>query len=461
MLKLNEIKGGYSVIEYYGQDKEIVIPDEQDGLPIVEIAKNAFSNQLLTKVVLPKGLKIIRSSAFSQCGLLESIEFPDGLVNIENYAFSGCASLQEITLPESVIFIDEYAFLGCYSLTKLTALNRDIRFEKSTFNMCNKLDDVSFFLWERFPIEKQKYFMLKKYCDWDILDCDERNSIVEYVVQNDDLVYNTFVSEYEFVTDLLFDIGVKISLFNVKKILEHTIKNERTKLTATLLDYQNKNFTKDELEAFDDNKSLVELGMELPTLEQLKEKWFIIENENRITILGYKGKYHSETIPISTIDGTQITNITASTLTNYKALLHIVIDAQIKSIADRCFRDSKNLTSIVLPNTVTHIKKQAFSGCSNLEEITIPESVTIIDENAFKDCVNLAKITLPPNLQRIEKFAFHGCESLETITIPPTVKIIGHMTFRNCKNLKTVILEKDNETNINTSTFDSWTNIIN
>lgn len=78
----------------------------------------------LTEVILPEGLKEIKSAAFQDCQNLAKIILPKSLEIIENHAFFGCESLKELIIPENVKEIGNYAFYGCNGLEKIIFLGK-------------------------------------------------------------------------------------------------------------------------------------------------------------------------------------------------------------------------------------------------------------------------------------------------------------------------------------------------
>ena len=74
---------------------------------------SSFSNsKKLKKVTLKKGLTAIGDSAFTDCKKLNKLVIPSGVKTIGNDALVGCTSLKEITLPKT---IKEYP-VTCFSL---------------------------------------------------------------------------------------------------------------------------------------------------------------------------------------------------------------------------------------------------------------------------------------------------------------------------------------------------------
>jgi hypothetical protein len=93
---INEAGSAKSIIitGYSGDDAELIIPAEIDGLPVTAIGRRAFfGNTAIKAVLLPEGMEIIGESAFENCTELASINFPESLKLVERRAFWRCLPL--------------------------------------------------------------------------------------------------------------------------------------------------------------------------------------------------------------------------------------------------------------------------------------------------------------------------------------------------------------------------------
>lgn len=90
--------GGVSILNFDGNNPEIVIPDSIKDRNVVYIDMYAFYNKNLTGVTLPKYLEYIRDAAFAN-NKLKTITIPDKVISLGNFAFYG-NPLETITIEE-------------------------------------------------------------------------------------------------------------------------------------------------------------------------------------------------------------------------------------------------------------------------------------------------------------------------------------------------------------------------
>ena len=68
----------YYVSKYNGNDRLVYIPDQFNGYPVTSIGSNAFyNNSAIEKIIVPKTIETIYSSAFSGVENLREIEFEE------------------------------------------------------------------------------------------------------------------------------------------------------------------------------------------------------------------------------------------------------------------------------------------------------------------------------------------------------------------------------------------------
>lgn len=126
-------KKGISVTGTSVSMDALEIPDEIDGLPVLEIAPEAFANRTeIRTVVFPKNLIQIHSHAFDGCFGIESLVFPNTLEIIGPHAFDSCINLSSVNFNEGLELIEYNAFHNC-DIEKLIFPNSLIEIEKMAF----------------------------------------------------------------------------------------------------------------------------------------------------------------------------------------------------------------------------------------------------------------------------------------------------------------------------------------
>ncbi len=91
---------GVSIRKFLAPDATaVVIPDEIDGLPVVEIGPRVFENyDSLTSVALPSQLATVGKRAFYGCSALTKVDFFT-IPKFGKEAFYACKALTTVTLP--------------------------------------------------------------------------------------------------------------------------------------------------------------------------------------------------------------------------------------------------------------------------------------------------------------------------------------------------------------------------
>ena len=81
--------GTAEITGYSGEEKQLTIPSELDGICVTSIGDNAFSdNKSLTSVTIPDSVTSIGDYAFERCSSLASVTIPNSVTNIGDQAFS-------------------------------------------------------------------------------------------------------------------------------------------------------------------------------------------------------------------------------------------------------------------------------------------------------------------------------------------------------------------------------------
>lgn len=143
---VREINDGdaYEILSSQGlsmNKQKFIIPSVyEDGKPIVQIAKNAF-NQSMLSLIIPDGITVIKDSAFNGCGILSRVRLPNTLTEIGRNAFAGCRALTEITIPDSVKKLDGFAW--CSSLKEFHIPASVEEIDPHVLNGCTALEKIT------------------------------------------------------------------------------------------------------------------------------------------------------------------------------------------------------------------------------------------------------------------------------------------------------------------------------
>ena len=149
------------------ESTEYTILSEVKGVPVTEIAKSAFEqNMTLTKVTIPNSITTMGSSAFNKCGELKevvigtglkiipesafansikltTVTFSEGLEEIGRNAFNNCLKLDNVVLPSTVTTLASKAFYKCRRLSSIVLPENLTKLETSCFEECSGLLEVT------------------------------------------------------------------------------------------------------------------------------------------------------------------------------------------------------------------------------------------------------------------------------------------------------------------------------
>ena len=126
-----EDDGTITLNRYKGQDKEVVIPNYINGVPVKKLGYITYQPQSfwdssictnnkvalyyyiqndITSVTISEGIEMIKDYAFCASQGLTKITIPSSVTSIGDFAFSFCTSLTEITIPSSVTTMGGFVF---------------------------------------------------------------------------------------------------------------------------------------------------------------------------------------------------------------------------------------------------------------------------------------------------------------------------------------------------------------
>lgn len=380
---------------YHGEERNLVIPDEYEGYPVTKVNLFLFCDN---------------------CEIFETIVFPKYLESFKSINFSQFINLKKITF-----------------------LNEKTNLKSCSFNHLGKLEEISLSAWKYLSSKQILKLFIKKLDVWDKVDNEEQKQILSTIDKSYNITKALFLSENSKIVSFLIQHKINIDLYTINEFLDYYNPKEMPTITAMLLEYKNNNFSKEFIEETKKNDELVEIGLQLPTLKQLKKKWTVVEVDGGLQISGYNDKNTTEIIPTGTIDGDLIEGLTCSPNNNFEPIENLIIDAQIKTIGQYTFQSEHTLTTIKLPSSLEKINNHAFDGCVNLIKIEVPESVTSISRLVFNECKSLKKAVLPSvTFDDYDSGVFLGCESLTDITLNNNITVLPYGFLSNCKSLTSI-----------------------
>lgn len=425
------------------------------------IGKMCFASTDVEEVILPEGIKCIKSKAFADCFNLKKINFPEGLESVKDRAFIDCSSLTEVILPKTLTKIGDYAFhnagieqltlpdpknvlstgISVFGAIKIKSINipKSFRLNKTMFFNCQQLRTVNF--------EADKVTVPERcfcYCT-DLTEID--------------------ISKALFIKDAAF---LKCYSLSVNVIPAYTCVSACAFMKTGVKDVTIEDISKVGEKAFSDCKSLKKLTINVPDgpavaddlcipeelaahCTSLQTVTFTGHTENLLSIKAAAFRETTMLTEISLPDSIQIIEQCAFCDSGIE---NIHLPKDLRQIGNGAFASS-GIKSIVIPDRVTKLGRGAFSRCRKLTDVTLPESVTVIPRLAFINCDKLKTISAP-NVAVVCDNAFCHCEMLTAFDFSQ-IKELGSASFAGTGIRKAVLSNK--LTNLQPSTFCNCKNL--
>ncbi|CDB27119.1 ig-like domain-containing surface protein [Firmicutes bacterium CAG:552] len=489
---LNADGTGYAVSVGKCRDKEVIIADTYQGLPVTEIADMAFyseeGNTTITKVTIPESVKVIGLGAFANCQkllrvvikgdnleeigesaflgdiLLTNISFPSSLVSIGAGAFKSALLLKSVTFPDSLTSLGEQAYAGCTGLDTITFGKGLKDISNEAFSGCTALKTIN---WGHYveTIGAKAFTgtqIIKIAFPESIKSIGEsafiNNNILKTLVFNEGLetigagafANNINLKDIEFPSKLV-SVGDS-AFYNCAEIREVNLKYIETIGQSVFASCRRLKTVR----VLDGAESVgVTMFAACPDLNN-------IEFASTVKDIG-NGAFMNCTALKSVTFPDSLVRLGLKAFSGCSALETINISDTVKDIGFNCFEKTawedavdngyiyfdnylygykgtltKTVIDDIKPGT-TGIGASAFAS-SKIVSIVIPEGVTSISENAFNGCQSLTSVTLPSTLDYIGSASFAGCVALPSITVPEGVETVMDSAFSNCTALAEVNL---------------------
>lgn len=310
-------------------------------------------------IVIPDGVKKIKSGVFAGVSLIRSVTIPEGVTDIDMCAFQDCEALKKVTLPSTLKSIGKCAFYGC---TSLEAVEMPASVEYVGAGAFDNTYWLNSFLCERSNVEGNLELVSGNVL---ILGKDiEKVTVPEGVT----VIAGSAFEDNLTTREITVPEGV-VSIGGRAFADIYTLRNV----------YLPKSLKRIGEEAFDRNsrngkdKSIEDLGI---TYAGLKEDWAKIDIDDNND--GLKYVINAGNITYGDYRPTEFIG------TEYHGFA--MLPEGITEIPDNAFAGNTKITTVVIPEGVTYIGKNAFDGCTALTAVYVPKSVTKIGDGMIHNC---------------------------------------------------------------------------
>lgn len=368
----NAYKNTASIISASDYGKEVVIPgvvnDGENEYEVTQLGSELFYNSIITKVTLPKSLRVLDAKAFYGCSDLQSVDL-SSCEEIGYQAFSKCPKLSVI-LGASCPKLGGEVFDSCATLFATLSC---AGFYKNASGLYGSSVGCRYSEWE-------KYQNQITYID-DIMEISSNALDDKSGIEN--VIGATEVSK---VTGLKVTGTINsydIFIIRTKMYNLHYLDLSDADIVACDYPYYESCHTSDNevgANAFCDLKNLISL--------KLPKNAKVIGDD----AVQYCGN-----------------------------LCEVIFPMQLETIGSTSFFKCEKLVSVSFPPHLREIGYNAFAFCCSLKDVLFPRTLQHIEQIAFNGCASLTEVRFPSSIQSVGNSAFSGCpiKKVYTYTIEP------------------------------------------
>lgn len=401
------LKGSYYICQGIGTATatDIEIGSEIDGVPVTEIAINAFKdNTNITSVIIPDSVKTYGRYVFQGCSNLQSIQLSYNATDIPYGFLENCNSITEISIPDNIKYIASDAFKGCTGIKKVNITSLDA--------------------WCKISM----------------------SALTHNVSSNPIGYYGELYLNGELVKEVTFpENSSSTNKFNGCKSLEKAILPQTAQSVG---DYAFNNcsllaevYIPDTVTSIGENafsgcQSLEEIILP-KNLKSIGDKAFQfckfleIKIPNTVTYIGENCFSSCDNLQKVNIDELSFWfNIQFFTY-DYYGSGSFGTSSNPLALAHHLYVNNELLEELNIPNNITELNPISFSGWHDIKELHIPSNIKTIGRGAFESCKNLETVVFEEGCETINDSAFASCISLKSIKIPKSVTYIGQRVFNN------------------------------
>lgn len=465
-------------------DKNILIPEKHNGLPVTAIGDNAFyykSN--IVEIIIPNSVKSIGKNAFAECTALVKVHIGTGVKSIGDNAFLHCTSLSSLVIPDAVTTFGFAPFADCPFLSEFIVTSNNSSYKSVDGSIYSK-DGKTIVAYA--PGKMGTNFTIPDTVttigDNAFYGCnkligitipDSVTSIGSYAFSNCDLLKSiTFGNGVKTIgngafadCDMITNINIPASVTTVGEKAFYFCKSLKT-ITVPA------GVTSIGSRAFTSCAALTSIEVATGNANYKSVDGNLYTKDGK-TILAYAIGKTADTFTIPA----DVTVIGPEAFSRSQNLVAVTIPSSVTRIEDNAFFYSR-LKAIVIPDTVTYVGVSAFADCDSLKTVYIGSGVKEMDKTAFNNCTAITSydvnanntlfmsidgnlytkdgktflsyaagktsdtLVIPEGVTAIDDKAFTTCYYLEKLVLPGSLTYIGSEAFKNCSLLEEVTFTK-------------------
>lgn len=452
---------------------DVVIADEVEGAPVVEIGKEAFSKTKIRSVVLGKNVVHIGKSAFLLCVRLGNVTLNDALEEIDDCAFEFCTEITKITTGSMLKKVGKNAFYFCLYLSEIELGENVSEIGRGAFGCTSidvlelpeKVEFIDNIFSDMYTSTKNEIYKITNTViiknpeceietrsgEWGdvLIVCDENSAAMENAKKSNARCCTPEQyekGEYDKVEVSPLDIFVCIKKYGmmfketedgleVGKICcvkngTVVIPDEVGGIPVVKYDYG--------VEATREGSDIF-ISIEDRIIEQYIDEIEKIVIGKNVKLLG-PGAF-TQCKNIKSVEGGEgLEKIGDQAFFELDKLEKFDFSDKLKEIESYAFYGCSSLKALELPDSLEKIGVGVFSGCSNVASVKLPENIETIKMGTFSLCYGLASVELPEKVKEIENYAFHGCCNLTDVKLNNALEKIGANSFSECVSLDNIII---------------------